>query len=185
MGGRSSTFALFRHEGLPPAGHRWRPPPLLLPDSAVESSTNALEPTVVDLPDSLDRGYDEEVHLKNVRQLTYGGDNAEAYWSFDGKDLVLSLKPQLGVGRPDLRHGHQTARRPKRPRHRSARDWAAPPAPTSCRGQHRRVRLDPCGGHRLPRVRAAAQGRIRLAHLPDLRHLHHERRRRGHPVHRR
>ncbi|WP_306643827.1 TolB family protein [Sanyastnella coralliicola] len=33
--------------------------------------------------------YDEEVHLKNVRQLTYGGDNAEAYWSFDDQSLVF------------------------------------------------------------------------------------------------
>jgi hypothetical protein len=27
----------------------------------------------------------EEKHLSNVRQLTFGGDNAEAYFSFDGK----------------------------------------------------------------------------------------------------
>jgi Tol biopolymer transport system component len=33
--------------------------------------------------------YDNEVHLKNVRQLTWGGNNAEAYWSFDGKSLVF------------------------------------------------------------------------------------------------
>ena len=31
--------------------------------------------------------YDQEVHLKNVRQLTFGGDNAEAYWSFNGQML--------------------------------------------------------------------------------------------------
>jgi len=30
-----------------------------------------------------------EKHLKNVRQLTFGGDNAEAYWSFDGKKIVF------------------------------------------------------------------------------------------------
>ncbi len=29
--------------------------------------------------------YSREKHFKNVRQLTFGGDNAEAYWSFDGK----------------------------------------------------------------------------------------------------
>jgi Tol biopolymer transport system component len=29
--------------------------------------------------------YPEEKHLKNVKQLTFGGDNAEAYWSFDNK----------------------------------------------------------------------------------------------------
>ncbi|NOT76496.1 MAG: hypothetical protein HOP08_16330 [Cyclobacteriaceae bacterium] len=29
--------------------------------------------------------YPEEKHLKNLRQLTFGADNAEAYWSFDSK----------------------------------------------------------------------------------------------------
>jgi Tol biopolymer transport system component len=39
---------------------------------------------VTDVPvDSL--RYPEEKHLKNIRQLTFGGDNAEAYWSFDSK----------------------------------------------------------------------------------------------------
>jgi TolB protein len=33
--------------------------------------------------------YPQEKHLANVRQLTFGGDNAEAYWSFDGKKLVF------------------------------------------------------------------------------------------------
>lgn len=33
--------------------------------------------------------YPEETHFKNVRQLTFGGDNAEAYWSYDGKWLVF------------------------------------------------------------------------------------------------
>lgn len=28
-----------------------------------------------------------EKHLKNIRQLSFGGDNAEAYWSFDSKQL--------------------------------------------------------------------------------------------------
>jgi TolB protein len=30
-----------------------------------------------------------EVHLTNIRQLTFGGDNAEAYWSFDGTKLIF------------------------------------------------------------------------------------------------
>lgn len=33
--------------------------------------------------------YPGEKHLKNLRQLTFGGDNAEAYWSFDSKKLVF------------------------------------------------------------------------------------------------
>lgn len=30
-----------------------------------------------------------EKHLKNVRQLTFGGENAEGYWSFDGKQIIF------------------------------------------------------------------------------------------------
>lgn len=33
--------------------------------------------------------YPEEKHFKNVQQLTFGGDNAEAYFSYDGKWLVF------------------------------------------------------------------------------------------------
>lgn len=33
--------------------------------------------------------YTNEPHFKNIRQLTFGGDNAEAYFSFDGKYLVF------------------------------------------------------------------------------------------------
>ncbi|MFT4760543.1 MAG: TolB protein [Paraglaciecola sp.] len=33
--------------------------------------------------------YEQEVHLKNLRQMTFGGDNAEAYFSFDNKQLVF------------------------------------------------------------------------------------------------
>ena len=47
-------------------------------------------------PDNL--SYKAEKHLKNVRQLTFGGDNAEAYWSFDNKNLVFqSTNPKWGV----------------------------------------------------------------------------------------
>lgn len=30
-----------------------------------------------------------ETHLRNIKQLTFGGNNAEAYWSFDSKQLVF------------------------------------------------------------------------------------------------
>ena len=33
--------------------------------------------------------YPNEKHLKNIRQLTFGGDNAEAYWSYDDNKLVF------------------------------------------------------------------------------------------------
>ena len=33
-----------------------------------------------------------ERHLKNIKQLTFGGENAEAYFSFDGKSLIFQSK---------------------------------------------------------------------------------------------
>jgi Tol biopolymer transport system component len=34
----------------------------------------------------------EEVRLGNLRQLTFGGENAEAYWAFDGSALVYQAR---------------------------------------------------------------------------------------------
>jgi Tol biopolymer transport system component len=34
----------------------------------------------------------EEKHLSNVRQLTFGGDNAEAYFSFDSKKITYQMR---------------------------------------------------------------------------------------------
>lgn len=36
--------------------------------------------------------YEQESHLKNIKQLTFGGDNAEAYWSFDDTKIVFQAK---------------------------------------------------------------------------------------------
>src|ERR1019366_10116491 len=47
-------------------------------------------------PDSvLVKPFPGENHLRNVRQLTFGGENAEAYWSPDCKKLIFqSKKPE-------------------------------------------------------------------------------------------
>ena len=39
--------------------------------------------------DSIPNVYPEERHFKSLKQITFGGDNAEAYWSFDDKQLVF------------------------------------------------------------------------------------------------
>lgn len=42
--------------------------------------------------------YEQEVHLKNLKQLTFGGDNAEAYFSFNNKFLSFqATNPAWGV----------------------------------------------------------------------------------------
>lgn len=56
------------------------------PESAkptIKTTTTAPTPAARDL------AMPEETHLKNVRQMTFGGDNAEAYWSFSGDRLIF------------------------------------------------------------------------------------------------
>jgi len=56
-------------------------------DKTSETSTSE---TAVEDTDTL--RYEQEMHLKNIKQLTFGGDNAEAYWSFDDKKIVFQAK---------------------------------------------------------------------------------------------
>jgi TolB protein len=42
--------------------------------------------------------YPEEKHFKNIQQLTFGGDNAEAYFSFDSKWIIFQrTNPKEGL----------------------------------------------------------------------------------------
>ncbi len=38
----------------------------------------------------------QEVHLRNIRQLTFEGENAEAYFSFDGTKLIFQSTSRAG-----------------------------------------------------------------------------------------
>ena len=54
------------------------------------------EQVVIPVEYSGDRlAYEGEKHFKNIRQITFGGDNAEAYFSFDGLKLVFQAKNPL------------------------------------------------------------------------------------------
>src|SRR5689334_22302884 len=46
----------------------------------------------------------EEKHFADVRQLTLSGENAEAYWSFDGTQLILQSR---GVGENECDRIHR------------------------------------------------------------------------------
>jgi TolB protein len=65
----------------------------LLAIAALQGCSNTAPKTPADLvseqPDTL--RYAQEIHLKNLRQLTFGGDNAEAYFSFSGQELVFQV----------------------------------------------------------------------------------------------
>ena len=51
-----------------------------------------LAPFSVKGQDKKSLAYPDEKHFKNLRQLTTGGDNAEAYYGFDN-DILLSSAP--------------------------------------------------------------------------------------------
>ncbi len=50
---------------------------------------DAKRPDISGKPSFPMKHYLQEKHLRNVRQLTNGGDNAEAYWSFDDDKLIF------------------------------------------------------------------------------------------------
>ncbi|HHH29467.1 MAG TPA: M28 family peptidase, partial [Polyangiaceae bacterium] len=61
-------------------------------------------------PPTQARVHDGEHHFGSLTQLTFGGENAEAYWSFDGRQLVFQSRPagegcdqifRMTVGEPD------------------------------------------------------------------------------------
>jgi len=58
------------------------------------SKSNNIEEKIETADKNVEQGeelilYPQEKHFKNLRQLTFGGDNAEAYWSFDDSKLVF------------------------------------------------------------------------------------------------
>jgi Tol biopolymer transport system component len=62
-------------------------PFLALISCATSSTGPAPESTPASAATSTAAALPEEVRLAELRQLTFGGENAEAYWSFDGKQL--------------------------------------------------------------------------------------------------
>lgn len=60
----------------------------------------ALSASTAPLPAAQDLTGEREARLGNLRQLTFEGENAEAYWSFDGDRLVFQSRPP-GQGQCD------------------------------------------------------------------------------------
>ena len=60
--------------------------------TAARADSPPVETRPVDLAGEAVIHFEGETHLQNVRQLTAGGENAEAYWSFDGTKLIMQSK---------------------------------------------------------------------------------------------
>jgi Tol biopolymer transport system component len=54
-----------------------------------------------------------EVHLKDPLQLTSGGENAEAYWSFDGSKLIYQAHEGQGCDQIYVRSANDAAAKPQ------------------------------------------------------------------------
>src|SRR5690606_29442683 len=61
---------------------------LLLGTGCEVERVDRAEPGAYD-PSTGSRRFTGEVRLRNIRQLTFGGNNAEAYWSFDDERLIF------------------------------------------------------------------------------------------------
>ncbi|MGE0160205.1 MAG: hypothetical protein AB7T31_12415 [Gemmatimonadales bacterium] len=66
------------------------------PDGGEESSPEA-QP-LANLAEGVELQLPGETHLRNIRQLTRGGENAEAYWAFDGSMLIYQGNKPDGPG---------------------------------------------------------------------------------------
>lgn len=70
--------------------------PVLLATITISLRKNTIQPNSIVPSDTIH--FPGETHFKNLQQLTFGGDNAEAYFSFDGKYLVFQkTNPAEGI----------------------------------------------------------------------------------------
>jgi Tol biopolymer transport system component len=70
------------------------PDAVAAPATAAESATERAQPHAAAAHVRTALHDPRETHLRNVTQLTFGGQNAEAYFSFDGRRLVFQSTPQ-------------------------------------------------------------------------------------------
>ena len=72
------------------------------PSSETNSNEEGLDVSLI---------YPEEKNFKSLRQVTFGGDNAEAYWSFDDQQLVFqsnNAKWNVGCDQMFLMNANET-----------------------------------------------------------------------------
>ena len=66
------------------------------PETAEEAPE--AETALVNLAEGAQLQMPSETHLRNIRQITQGGENAEAYWAFDGSMLIYQGNKPDGPG---------------------------------------------------------------------------------------
>src|SRR5687768_9857961 len=66
--------------------------PPLPADASAPPGDGTAAPAPVDAAATTGGALPEERHLGDLTQLTFGGENAEAYWSFAGDQLILQAR---------------------------------------------------------------------------------------------
>jgi Tol biopolymer transport system component len=85
-------------------------PEPVAPTSAAEAAPQGTEPAA-----SGDaHRHPEEIHLSQIQQLTTGGENAEAYWSFDGTKLIYQAHEGEGCDQIYVRDARDPASQAQR-----------------------------------------------------------------------
>ena len=141
----------------------------------------AREPAAAGAGQVTPAGDGTEVHLANIRQLTFGGENAEAYFSHEGTEIIFQSTregvPCDQIFRMDLDGSNQQmVSTGKGPHHVRL---------LLSGGRRHRLRVDPPRGGRVPAAAELPDG-LRVGHLRHVRHLpRRARRQRAHPPDRR
>ncbi len=86
------------------------PPAPAAPEPPAPAST---EPPAVAVPAAPAEKHPDEVHLGDLVQLTAGGENAEAYWSFDGTRLIYQAHEGEGCDQIYVRAAHDPQATPQ------------------------------------------------------------------------
>jgi Tol biopolymer transport system component len=87
-----------------------KPEPAAAPTAAPEAPVEVPEPAAPADPNR----HPEEQHFSNVLQLTSGGENAEAYWSFDSKKLIYQAHEGEGCDQIYVRDATTAGGTPQR-----------------------------------------------------------------------
>lgn len=64
------------------------------------------QPQLKQPPQQVSLAYPDEHHFKNIKQLTFGGDNAEAYFGFDNEHIIFQrTNPKEGLNCDQIFYG--------------------------------------------------------------------------------
>jgi Tol biopolymer transport system component len=90
-----------------------KPPPAEAPAAPAAAETAAESAPPLQGPAPVSGKHADEIHFSSVVQLTTGGENAEAYWSYDGTKLIYQSHEGEGCDQIYIRDAFDPAGQPK------------------------------------------------------------------------